>query len=303
MPKPISHQLVRYTASELGWEYLPTYGATDPGRAKVPVLPWREGGSSDLGVISDWHRQGYSLAIHCGRSGVVVLDADRPAEIGKLDLSQAWVISGNPERRSFIFDAPAGLDARNGAWAAGEIKAGNGIVVMPPSFHAIGGAYRWLQWGGTRVMPDAVRDLLQRRRKIVGAISSTDGTVPPVALTALTDGEMCLHVYAYLMQGLHDLQRSSGDARHVLMNRTRYGLVCRSAEGHIGVAAAVGVLEREYLADHPHGRGPEVFRRQLLSNMQSAEPRPEPWCSDRRCPLPGTALEARRLALALSATR
>lgn len=228
---------------ELGWSFLPVYGRRRPSQAKRPVLElvrhWPSASTSDARALRSWAKQGYGLALDCGKSGVVVLDADRPADCDGLELGDAWVISGNPQRRSFIFDAPGPIGCATAGWPAGEVKGMGGYVVMPPSFHAVGGAYRWISRQGSRVMPDSIRALLTLREHA----RPPAGGEPNQAITA---GAMCRRLRSVCRRHAVILLTDASVPRQDAMRQGMLEIMRMGMQGHQGSAAALEVLRENY---------------------------------------------------------
>jgi hypothetical protein len=137
---------------------------------------WQAKSSRDPQQIAAWFAgTDYALALHVGRSGLVVFDVDKPAKLPTV-LSDAFDSAAPPYqstredvpgRGHYVFAQPPGPLLGNStgklgdAW--GEIRGRNGIIVVAPSEHAAaaaGGRYRWERTGPVPVLPESVAELL-----------------------------------------------------------------------------------------------------------------------------------------------
>jgi hypothetical protein len=154
--------------AEAGWYLLPVDPNTKhPG--SVVGKHWHHQSSRDPKQITAWFAgTGHSIALHCGRSGVVAFDVDNPA---KLPAKLRKAIDGapyqstrpdTPGRGHYVFAMPLGRTIGNGkgrlrgAW--GEVRGLNGVIVVAPSRHSDGGEYRWKQVGLVPALPAEIAD-------------------------------------------------------------------------------------------------------------------------------------------------
>ena len=158
--------------AEAGFYILPTDPKKDgkhPG--SVEGKGWPAKSSRDPKVITAWFAgTGYGIALHCGRSGAVVFDVDRIAQVPKMmrgHLDTAPYQSSRPNdsgRGHYLFLQPPGRMIGNGTGTLGgkwgEIRGRNGVIIAAPSHHTGGGEYRWVRGGPLPVLPDELADLL-----------------------------------------------------------------------------------------------------------------------------------------------
>jgi RecA/RadA recombinase len=137
---------------EKGWQVLPL-----KAKDKKPLVPWKNGGSTDLSVIAHWFElwTDANIGIVTGKnSGIVVLDVDKKhgGEESLLRLTEEnWVLPDTPISHTgggglhYIFLHP-GFDISNSAGALGaglDIRADGGQICAPPSVHETGNKYYW----------------------------------------------------------------------------------------------------------------------------------------------------------------
>lgn len=103
-----------------------------------------------------------NVGIACGASGLVVLDVDprqggdatleaRTEEHGKLPETLTVNTGGGGQHYYFADGTPATPDGKAGAGL--DRKAATGYVVAPPSRHASGGTYSWVEYDAEPVAP------------------------------------------------------------------------------------------------------------------------------------------------------
>jgi len=136
------------------WYVLPVRrGSKNPG--SIVGERWQDKSSRDPQQLVAWFAgTNYGIALHTGRSGAVVLDVDNPAELP--DYLRKAIDQCNPpcqatradlSRLHYVFVAAPGRRFTNSKHPWGELKAGNGIIVVEPSKHEKAsecGEYRWL---------------------------------------------------------------------------------------------------------------------------------------------------------------
>lgn len=113
---------------------------------------WPALSTVDVRQIRDWWQEDpdYGIAMHCGRSGLYVIDVDNPEVIPLLPQAAAWVamLAGAPANGTravdngkghYFYLMPADKLLGNGKGSLpkgwGDVRGANGIVMMPPSTH------------------------------------------------------------------------------------------------------------------------------------------------------------------------
>ncbi|MBW0115406.1 bifunctional DNA primase/polymerase [Pseudonocardia abyssalis] len=165
--------------AEAGWFIIPVKQSTKhPG--SVLGGGWETKSSRDPAVIADWFHYfngPRGIALHCGRSGAVVIDVDHPDKVtedhplyGPLFVTTPpWQSSRTniPRKGHYIFTQPAGRNIGNslgmlaGGW--GDVRGENGVIIVSPTKHEDSwdnGLYRWESTGAVPVLPASIADLL-----------------------------------------------------------------------------------------------------------------------------------------------
>ncbi len=172
-----------------------------------PLLPGTKNPGSVLG--KDWQYQtgrvpkqiaawftgtDHGIFIHCGPSGLVVVDVDRPEDVHPdvweaMDRArppmQRTRRDGDPRRGHYVFTMPLGTALSNAVGALGggaDVRAGHGIIVAAPSRHASpDGAYRWVRSGAIQALPAEVAERLAPSSPTSTPAASTTPVVPRLA--------------------------------------------------------------------------------------------------------------------------
>jgi hypothetical protein len=157
-----------------GWYVLPVRTDTKhPG--SIVGSKWPSLSSRDAKTITAWFAAtDHGIALHCGRSGAVVLDVDNPDQVPN-DVLAAMETTGcpyqstrkgQPGRGHYIFANTTGRRIGNSlgklATAAkwGEVRGANGVIIAAPSTHPDGGRYHWQRTGPVPPIPDYLSDAL-----------------------------------------------------------------------------------------------------------------------------------------------
>lgn len=255
----------------LGWKIFPVYGASNPEEAKRPVLKevpnWHHDSTSDTKQIIAWFTgTNYGIGLDCGKSGVFVLDGDRLEAVpSDLNLEHAWSLRGNPERQSWIFKQPEEetIGCSSGNWLAGEVKGDGGYVVLPPSFHSVGGNYIWLDRTGSMHPNSDVLSMLTVKPKFDSEKA-----------LFLTTGEPC-KVMSGLLQHyllLMEEARKAETGRYITMRNGVIAIASRGAEGHRGAVEAMKSLRDSFYAAYGENGSKEPLRakwKSAISNVGS----------------------------------
>lgn len=152
--------------AEAGWYVLPVKrGTKNPG--SIVGENWQDKSSRDPKQIAAWFAgTDHDIAVHCGRSGAVVLDVDHPQLVPKhwrthLDTAPYQSTrSGTPRRGHYIYAMPPDRSIGNPNFPGGEIRGLNGVIMVANSSHKDGGEYRLRRTGPVPVLPDEIADQL-----------------------------------------------------------------------------------------------------------------------------------------------
>lgn len=130
--------------AERGWYVFPVQGKQPMQVGVTPDgeprrLSWSKESSNDPHQIAAWFSasSGLGIGLDLGKSGLVVVDGDHLGVLAETlpdDLLTGWTWHGNPDRRSWLFEVN-GTPVPQAGHDWGEVKAGGGYVVLPPSPH------------------------------------------------------------------------------------------------------------------------------------------------------------------------
>lgn len=215
-----------------GWFIAPT----KPGDLRNPGSylgkNWPRWTTRDTAKIERfWTRHPHAgIALHTGRSGVVVADIDvdilpsglECLNLGAIQQSRAGARGHRVFASSDTFCS--GKLKFNGL-EVGDIRSGNTVIIAEPTPHTKGGQYRWLTTGPVPPLPPEVRALLTQKDKAgagqvdLRAFVATYVTEDrPTKLAAL----LKLHARAAQTRNPHD---AMGEALRVGLREARAGYV------------------------------------------------------------------------------
>lgn len=174
--------------SDAGSYLLPVRSGTKhPG--SIVGDKWPALSSRDPKVIVGWFAgTDHGIALHCGRSGAVVLDVDDYDNIPDEIAAALWFAdcpyqstrSDQPGRGHYLLANTTGRRIGNGLgklattpkW--GEIRGANGVIIVAPSVHPEGGRYHWERTGDLPPIPDYLADALPDSITPEGTASDTE---------------------------------------------------------------------------------------------------------------------------------
>src|SRR4249919_2741336 len=136
-------------AAQRGWYVFPLKYKTKAGH----LWPhWAADASCNVGeVAAEFAGRDLNYGIHCGKSGLVVLDEDRPGALQRYAAEHGHVIPSTYQVSTgkgvhFYFDAPPGWANGNRAGALAaygiDVRSGNGYVLGAGSVHPNGEPYK-----------------------------------------------------------------------------------------------------------------------------------------------------------------
>lgn len=156
-----------------GWYVLPVKADTKhPG--SVVGNGWPSLSSRDPKQITAWFAgTDHGIALHCGRSGAVVLDIDNPNNIPDLVLAATETTNcpyqstraDQPGRGHYLLHNTTGRRIGNGLGTLaadkwGEVRGANGVIIAAPTPHPSGGRYHWERTGAVPPIPDYIDEAL-----------------------------------------------------------------------------------------------------------------------------------------------
>ncbi|MBM7807653.1 hypothetical protein JOD57_003490 [Geodermatophilus bullaregiensis] len=203
-------------------------------------------------VIRRWFPEGTDRGVflHCGRSGLVVLDVDKPENLHELldlavtECSPPWQNTrpAQADRRHYLFRMPGGRVLGNstgslgGTW--GEVRGRNGVIVVAPSEHADpDGLYAWGHVGPVPELPDYVAQELPDYLDSAEAATSADVE----AFIAEHDSGDRLGLLDRLVAGWL-AKVEAGESRHDTMSGHLTGAMKEAAAGLYPAHEAVRAL-------------------------------------------------------------
>jgi putative DNA primase/helicase len=235
--------------AKAGWYVLPVKrGTKDPG--SIVGRRWQHKSSRDPKVIAAWFAgTDHDIAVHCGRSGAVVLDVDKP-ELVPADwwqhLNTAPYQSSRPDtpdRGHYIFAMPEGRSIGNPAFPWGEVRGLNGVIIVANSFHKDGGEYRLQRTGSLPVLPDDIAD------KLDDASPATDAATDAAVRRFLDEHKS--QTRPTILAGWTSALTTKFDAcesRHMSTVSVLTGAMKEARAGYYPAQAAVDTLRPMFLA-------------------------------------------------------
>lgn len=231
------------------------------------IGPLRQGSKNPGSVLGSWPSRTFNDAesaaawfagtnhgvfLHCGRSGLVVLDVDAPEAVP----AEWWPLldampfqrsrpGGDPRRGHYLAAVPPGRRIGNATGTArkgwGEVRGDNGVIVLAPTIHekaAEGARYEWVRTGPVPTLGDLIAATLPEGGDRSSACSDDavtawlgahvgDGLRPTLADRPVRD---------YLR--LHE----AGSSRHETAVRSA-AWMCREIAAGLYPAAALDTLE------------------------------------------------------------
>jgi hypothetical protein len=145
--------------------------ATCRQRGKHPVMKWDTGASTSVHNIALWWTGNpRNVAIHCGKSGLLVIDEDAPDEFAKfaadrgVTIPATYTVTTAQGKHYYFQDTEDGaLGNREGAFGAYHIniRSGRGYVIAPGSKHESGISYTANGIRTVAPLPAWVRDAIK----------------------------------------------------------------------------------------------------------------------------------------------
>lgn len=183
------------------------------------------------------------IALHTGRSGVVVADIDvdiLPSGLECLNLG-ATQLSRAGARGHRVFatqDTFCSGKLKFNGMEVGDIRSGNTVIVAEPTPHTKGGQYRWLTAGPVPALPAEARALLTQKDK-AGA-----GQVDLKAFVAAHTQEARPHKLAALLM-LHTKAAQTRNPHDAMQEALRVGL--REAKaGYVPAGKVIAALRKRW---------------------------------------------------------
>jgi hypothetical protein len=222
-------------------------GTKNPG--SIVGRNWQSKSSCDPKVITAWFAgTDHGIALHCGRSGVVVFDVDHPERLpGVLvpHLEAAPFQASRPDtpgRGHCIFAMPSHRTIGNrtgrlgGGW--GEVRGLNGVIVVAPN----GDGRHWVRTGTVPVLPDEVAELLDDASPAEDAATDEQVSKFIAEHTEASRRSILAGLVSTLLEKITD-----GESRHQSMVAVLAGAMREAAAGFYSAAEAIDVLRPMFI--------------------------------------------------------
>ncbi len=232
-------------------------GGKHPG--SVVGNRWQDKSTRDPKVIAAlWPGTDRGIALDLGRSGLVVIDVDRPELLESwlettLNGSRAPYQSTRPDtagRGHYVFSQPPGRRigcGKGGLAGMGlDVKGCGGVIIVEPTQHPEdGGAYRWITpIGPVPVLPDSIDDKLGEAGK-ANASAATDAAVSTF-LTEHIEASRPALANVWPRRFADALARN--DSRHEAMVSNLVAAVENAKGGYYPARPAVDTLRTAFIA-------------------------------------------------------
>lgn len=215
-------------------------------------ISWPTLTSRNPEVIREWyseHPKG-GVFLHCGRSGLVVFDVDRPENLHPLltfavdECLPPWQNTrpSRPDRRHYLFAMPEGRMLGNGTGGLGkgwgEVRGRNGVIVVAPSVHEEpDGGYTWGHVGPVPELPEYLAEQLPDAMDAAEAASDAEVD----AFVAEHDSGDRTELLDRLLEGWLG-KVEAGESRHHTMSGHLTGAMKEAAAGLYPAGEAVRAL-------------------------------------------------------------
>jgi hypothetical protein len=238
--------------------------ALDYARAGIYVVPairrsknpgsvigknWQAKSSHDPKQITAWFAgTDHDIAVHCGRSGLVVVDVDKPELVPDdwwQHLDAAPYQSTRPDtpgRGHYIFQMPPGRTIGSPAYPWGEIRGLNGVIIAAPSHHKDGGHYQLVRTGHAPTLPAEIAEQLSDTAPAEDA--ATDAAVSEF-IAQYTDSTRpeILHGWKRALAG----KIEAGHSRHRSAVPVLTGALKEARAGYFPARSALDALQPIFL--------------------------------------------------------
>lgn len=241
-------------------------GTKNPG--SILGKAWQEQSSRDPAVIARWYERhpDAGVAIHTGRSGLVVFDLDND-DLSALPPHIAAELRGLPFQRSrgtgdrghYLARTTEKLGNSPGGFAPyGDVRGTNGVIVAAPTRHPeTGEPYAIVRDGGIPPIPAGLRGLLRAPK---GGSGSPEAALADDELAAFLASHASEAAPGRLNAPLREFRRrvAAGESRHTALISTLSWALRDARNGHYSAVRAVDEFRTEFLASfevsHPGQR-------------------------------------------------
>ena len=250
-----------------GWRVFPCLP-----RDKMPAIKaWQKLATTEARQVETWWRSRpeSNIGIACGaESGVYVIDVDtKEGKDGEADLMALCDELGDlPDTicqrtgsggRQYFFQMPAGTfkNSRGKVAPSIDTRSNGGFVVVPPSVHPCGDAYRWI-YGPHELEPAPLPEPWRRRLEY--------REPPRIAVPVRRYDAMAPMAAEMINRRAQAIGRAQKGTRNDALYRSAFMLAKRAGEGLISWAEASDALFHAALAAG-------LDRREATATIRSAE--------------------------------
>lgn len=231
-------------------------GTKDPG-SRVGQR-WQTKSTRDpQTIVGYWAGTNDGIALHAGRSGLVIFDIDHPELVppmlrDAIDTCRPPMQESDPTqpgRGHVLFRQPPGRKFGNGTGRLGkgwgEVRGSNGVIVVAPSLHERakqGAAYSWARTGRIPVLPDSVAELLDDATDAVDAVSDTE-----VATFATEHRQAGRPELLEMWASMFEREVAAGGSRHDAMVSKAVGALKEARAGYFDAGVALAQLRAAFV--------------------------------------------------------
>lgn len=276
-----------------GFAVFPCHAGGDQVKKPMPGVFWRQQSTTDAVKIRGWWKRWpeAAVAIDVGKSGLVVVDADRHGdddgvsaiaalmEENQFDPNGVPIVATPNSGTHWYFRQPEGeaLGNGRGALPAGiDVRGAGGFVLAPGTVLADGRQYEGFgSIAEAPVLPDWLVGLIRTPKPERPSLPSPPMPVPTIARPS--DDRIAAYVDAALKSELEAVQSAPRGQRNEQLNRSAFALGQMVGAGWIGegevttmLASAASALAKD--------DGPASVAKTIRSGLKSgrAQPREAP---------------------------
>lgn len=224
---------------------------------------WQDKSSRDPDQIVAWFAgSGDGIAIDIGRSGLIVIDVDKPELMPEwlwhsLIRSEAPYQQTRPNssgRGHYVFAMPQGRRIGNGKGELTgmglDIRGAGGVIIVQPTVHPDGGEYKWLTTGLVPQLPSDIAEKLKDTTEHDSA--ATDSEV--ARFIEENTGRNNIRLLSTWTQRFK-AEAAQMNSRHDAMVSVLTAALEESAAGYFPARDAIDMLREQFITSMTNGNG------------------------------------------------